>query len=97
MRTLMQVGGVILGVVAGGTVGGFIGWKLGDFGGRSDPENVWFLSMIAGVAVGLAVAISLILRRVWRLGWAFSILLGTVPGIITAVAVILLVAWNRRP
>jgi len=53
MRMLMRVGGVIVGVVAGGTIGGFIGWKLGNFGGRSDPENVWFLSMIVGAKGGM--------------------------------------------
>src|SRR5271165_54000 len=95
MRTLMRVGGVIVGVVAGGTIGGFIGWKLGDFGGRSDPENIWFLSMIVGAAVGLAVALALILRRTRRMGWGLSLLLGTISGIVTATAVILFVAWNR--
>jgi hypothetical protein len=97
MRTLLRVGGVIFGVVTGGTVGGLIGWKLGDFGGRSEPENVWFLSLIVGAAVGLAVAITIILRGAGRLGWGFSLLLGTVSGIVTATAVILFVAWIRRP
>jgi hypothetical protein len=97
MQTLMRVGGVIVGVVAGGTVGGLIGWALGDFGGRSDPENVWFLSLIVGAALGLAVAIALVLRRAGRLGWGVSLLLGTVSGIVTATAVILFVAWQRRP
>jgi hypothetical protein len=97
MQNLMRVGGVILGVVASGTVGGVIGWALGDFGGRSDPENVWFLSMIVGAAVGLAVAIALIVRRAWQRGWGFALLLGTVSGIFTAAAVVLLVAWQRYP
>jgi hypothetical protein len=97
MQTLMRVGGVIVGVVAGGTVGGLIGWALGDFGGRSDPENVWFLSLIVGAALGLAVAIALVHRRARRLGWGVSLLLGTVSGIVTATAVILFVAWQRRP
>ena len=96
-RTLMRVSGVICGVVAGGTVGGLIGWKLGDFGGRSDPENVWFLSLIAGAAIGLALAVAIILRRARRLGWGFSLLLGMVCGIVTATAFILFVAWNRGP
>jgi hypothetical protein len=93
----MQVGGVIFGVVAGGTVGGFIGWALGDFGGRSDPENVWFLSLVVGAAVGLAFASAIILQRAWRLGWGFSLLLGTASGIVTAAAVVLFVAWQRHP
>jgi hypothetical protein len=97
MHTLMRVGGVIFGVVAGGTVGSLVGWALGDFGGRSDPENVWFLSLIVGAAVGLAVAIALILRRAGRLGWGYSLLLGTVSGFVTAAAVVLLVAWQRHP
>jgi len=97
MRMLMQLGGVIFGVVAGGTVGSFIGWKLGDIGGRSDPENVWFLSLMVGAAVGLALTTALILRCAGRLGWGFSFLLGTVSGIVTATAVILFVAWNGRP
>jgi hypothetical protein len=97
MPTLMRVGGAIFGVVAGGTVGGLIGWALGDFGGRSDPENVWFLSLLVGAALGLAFAIALILQRAGRLRWGLSLLLGAVSGIVTATAVILFVVWQRRP
>jgi hypothetical protein len=97
MRTLMRVGGVILSVMAGGTVGGLVGWALGDLGGRSDPQEVWFRSLIVGGAVGLAVAVSLFLRRAKRLGWGASLLLGAVFGIVAAMAVVLLVAWQRRP
>ena len=97
MQTLMRVGGAIFGIVAGGTVGGFIGWALGDFGGHSDPENVWFLCLIAGAAVGLAVAIAITLRRAGRRGWGFSLLLGTATGMVTAAAVVLFVAWHRSP
>jgi membrane protein YqaA with SNARE-associated domain len=97
MRALMRVGGVIFGVVAGGTVGGLIGWALGDFGGRFDPENVWFLCLIVGAAVGLAFALALILRRAGRRSWGFSLLLGTVSSIVTAAVVALFVAWQRHP
>jgi hypothetical protein len=97
MLKLMRVSGVIFGVVAGGTVGGLIGWSLGDFGGRSDPENVWFLSMIAGAAAGLAVALAIILRRAKRLGWGASLLIGAVISAVAATAVVLLVSWQRRP
>jgi hypothetical protein len=92
----MRIGGVIFGIAAGGTVGGLIGWALGDFGGF-DPENVWFLCLIAGAAVGLAFALALILGRAGRLSWGFSFRLGTVSSIVTATGVILFVAWQRPP
>jgi hypothetical protein len=95
MRTSIQVSGAVFGVVAGGILGGLIGWALGDFGGRSDPENVWFISMIVGAAVGLATAIASILRR--SRGLVSALLLGTVSGGVVAATVILLVAWQRRP
>jgi membrane protein YqaA with SNARE-associated domain len=97
MLKLMRISGIIFGVAAGGTVGGLIGWWLGDFGGRSDPENVWFLSMIAGAAVGLAVALAIILRRAKQLGWGASLLIGAVISAVAATAVVLLVSWQRRP
>jgi hypothetical protein len=97
MQTMMRVGGVILGVVAGGTIGGWIGWALGDFGGRFEVENAWFLSMIVGAAVGLAIATAIILRRAKGLEWGPSLLIGTATGITTATAVVLFVAWQRRP
>jgi hypothetical protein len=97
MQTLMRVGGVIFGILAGGTVGGLIGWALGDFGGRAELENAWFLSMTAGAAIGLAVAIAVILRRDKRLGWAASILFGVISSVVAATAFVLLVSWQRRP
>jgi hypothetical protein len=97
MRTWMQVGCVALGIVAGGILGGLIGWKLRDLGGRSDPENVWFISLIVGAAVGLATAVASILRRARGLGWGPALILGTASGGVVAAAVILLVAWQRRP
>ena len=95
MPTAMRVGAVLLGVVAGGTVGGLIGWRLGDFGGRSDPENVWFLSMVAGAGVGLAIAVASILRRARGLGLGSAVVLGTISGGVAVASVILLVAWQR--
>ena len=97
MQTLMRVGGVIFGIVAGGTVGGLIGWTLGDFGGRAEIENAWFLSMTAGAAIGLAIAVAVNLRRDKRQGWAASILVGVISAIVTAAAFVLLVSWQRRP
>jgi hypothetical protein len=97
MRTVMRFGGVILGVVVGGTIGGLIGWALGDFGGRSDPENVWFVSLVIGAATGLAIATAMILRSAKGLGWGFSLLVGAVSGIVAAAVFIVFVAWHRRP
>jgi len=97
MRTVMIIAGVAFGVVAGGTVGGLSGWALGDFGGRSDPENVWFLSLIVGAAVGLALAIAFILRHTRRIRLGASLLLGAMSGIAAGVAVVTLVAWQRHP
>jgi hypothetical protein len=93
----MQVGGVVLGIVAGGVLGGLIGWSLGDFGGRSDPENVWFISLIVGAATGLAIAVASILRLARGVGVVSALLLGAVSGGVAGAAVILLVAWQRRP
>src|SRR6185437_10841957 len=92
-RMLMCIGGAIVSIATGGTVGGFIGWSLGDFGGRSDPENVWFLSLIIGAAIGLAIAIAIILRRATRRSWGVAIFLGMVSAVAVAAAFILLVAW----
>ena len=97
MRTTMQFGGVILAVVVGGTIGGFIGWALGDFGGRSDPENVWVLSLVVGAAVGLAIATAIILRRAKGLGWGSSLGVGAAFGFVAAAVFIVFVAWQRRP
>ena len=97
MRTWMQVGGVVLGIVAGGIFGGLTGWALGDFGGRSDPENVWFISLIVGASFGLAIAVASILRRARGLALGPALFLGTVSAGVVAAAVILLVAWQRRP
>ena len=97
MQTLMRVGGVILGIIAGGTVGGLIGWALGDFRGRAEIENAWFLSMTAGAALGLTVAIAVILQRDKRLGWAASILFGVMSAAVAATVFILRVSWQRRP
>jgi len=96
MRTTMRFGVVILGVVVGGTIGGFIGWALGDFGGRSDPENVWFLSLVLGAAVGFAIASAIILRRARGFSWGYSLVLGAASGFVAAVIFIVLVAWQRR-
>jgi membrane protein YqaA with SNARE-associated domain len=96
MRMTMRFGGVVLGVVVGSTVGGMIGWALGDFGGRSDPENVWFLCLIAGAAVGLAIATAVILRRAKKLAWGPSLLVGTGAGIAGAAFFIVFVALYRR-
>src|SRR5258707_57826 len=97
MRTVMIIGGVAFGVVASGTVGGLSGVAVGDFGGRSDPESVWFLSLIVGAALELAIAIAFILRhnRADRLG-----LIATSRRDVRyrgGVAVVALVAWQRRP
>ena len=74
MQTAIRSGGGILGVVVGGTIGGLIGWTLGDFGGRSDPENVWFISLVVGAAVGLGPSQQrLFLRRGKGLGWGSSL------------------------
>jgi hypothetical protein len=97
MHKLMRISGIIFGVAAGGTVGGWIGWSLGDFGGRSDPENIWFLFMIAGAAVGLAVSLAIVLRRAKQLGWGASLLIGAIIGAVAATAVVLLVSWRGRP
>jgi hypothetical protein len=96
MRTLVRICGVILGLAVGGTVGGFVGWSLGDLGGLSDQENIWFLFFVAGSAIGLAVAIAIILRRA-ALGWSFSIIVGTASGIAAATVFILLASWRGRP
>jgi len=93
----MRVVGVILGVVLGGTVGGLIGWALGDFGGRDDPENVWFVSLIVGAAIGLAVATATILRSAKQRSWSLSLLLGGAIGAVAATAAVLFVIWQRRP
>jgi F0F1-type ATP synthase assembly protein I len=74
-----------------------IGWALGDFGGRSDPENVWFVSLVIGAAIGLAIATAIILRSAKGLGWGFSLLVGAVSGIVAATVFVLFVAWHRRP
>jgi hypothetical protein len=97
MRAAWIIGGAAFGVAVGGAVGGFVGWALGDFGGRSDPENVWFLSLITGAAVGLAIAIAFILRHIRRIRWGSSLLVGAMSGIAAGVAVVALVAWQRRP
>jgi hypothetical protein len=94
MRTVAAIGGVAFGVVAGGTVGGWIGWELGDFGGRSDPENVWFLCLVADAAVGLAIAIAFIFKHAWRIGLGSALLLGAMSGIAAGAAVVTLVAWR---
>lgn len=97
MRTMMRFGGVVLGVVAGGTIGGLIGWTLGDFGGRSDPENVWFASLILGAAVGFAAATAIVLHNAKKLDWRFSLLVGTASGIVAAAVFVVFVAWHGRP
>jgi hypothetical protein len=97
MRTTMRFGVVNLGVVVGGAIGGLIGLALGDFGGRSDPENVWFLSLVAGAAVGLAIAATIILHRAKGLGWGSSLVIGAASAIVTAAVCIVFVAWQRRP
>ena len=97
MQMLMRIGGVIVGVVAGGTVGGTIGWALGDFGGRSDPENIWFLSLIVGASLGLAAGIAVMLRRTGRLGWGFSLVLVTISAIVCATVAVAFVTWQRQP
>lgn len=97
MQMLMRIGGVIVGVVAGGTIGGTIGWALGDFGGRSDPENIWFLSLIVGASLGLAAGIAVMLRRTGRLGWGFSLVLGTISAIVCATVAVAFVTWQRQP
>ena len=94
---LVHVAVAILGVSVGGAGGGMIGWLLGDFGGRSNPENVGFLTFVVGAALGLAIAIAVIFRRAARLGWSLAILLGTASGAIAGIAFILLVYWRRRP
>lgn len=97
MQTTMRIGGVLLGVVAGGTIGGLIGWALGDFGGRSDPENVWFISLIVGAAAGLAAATAIVLRIAKKLEWKVSLLVGTASGIVAAAVFAVFVAWLGRP
>lgn len=97
MLTAIRFGGAILGVVLGGTIGGLIGWALGDFGGRSDPENVWFITLVVGAAVGLAITISIILRSTKGFGWGFSLLVGASSSIVAAASFITFVAWLRRP
>jgi hypothetical protein len=96
-QALTRISGVVVGIATGGTVGGVIGWSLGDFGGLSDPENVGFLSLIFGAAIGLAIAIAIILRHTARRSWKVAIFLGMASAIIFAAAFILLVAWWRRP
>jgi hypothetical protein len=66
-KLLLIVLAVAVAEVAGGTAGGFIGVALGDLGGRIDPENVWVGSILVGAAVGLllALAVLLVLRLVW--------------------------------
>jgi hypothetical protein len=97
MRTLWIFGSLALGIVAGGTVGGLSGWAVGDFGGRSDPENVWFLALIGGAAVGLAIALAFLLRYIRGIGWGSSLLLGTLSGVAAGAAVVTLVAWHGHP
>jgi membrane protein YqaA with SNARE-associated domain len=97
MRTPMQVGGVVFAIVAGGVLGGLIGWSLGDFGGRSDQESVWFVSLVVGAAMGLAIAVASILRRARGVSMGPAILIGTVFASVVAAAVFLLVVWQRRP
>jgi hypothetical protein len=63
MRTVWIIASLALGIVAGGTVGGLSGWALGDLGGRSEPENVWFLALIGGAALGLAIALAFLFRH----------------------------------
>jgi hypothetical protein len=63
MRTVFKIASLVWGVVAGGTVGGLSGWALGDLGGRSEPENVWLLSLIGGAAMGLAIALAFLFRH----------------------------------
>jgi hypothetical protein len=94
---LVHVAVAILGVSVGGAGGGIVGWLLGDFGGRSDPENVGFFSFVVGAALGLAIAIAVIFRRAARLGWSLAIFLGTASGAIAGTAFVLLVYWRRRP
>ncbi len=95
MRTLLRFGDVIFSVVSGGAVGGWIGCSLGDFGGRADSENVWFLSVIIGAAVGLAAVSALIFRGAGRLGWGYSLLLGSIYAIVSATAFILFTLFDH--
>lgn len=73
-----------------------MGWALGDFGGRSDPENVWFLCMVVGAAIGIAIATAINLHRAKHFNWGSSIGVGAASGIVAAAAFIVLVAWQRR-
>ena len=93
----MRFAAVLLGLVVGGTVGGFCGWWLGDFGGRSDPENVWFLSMVLGGGVGLALAIALVLPREKGSSWGSPILIGVTSATVAVVAFVLFTILQRRP
>jgi hypothetical protein len=84
------------GVILGGTIGGFIGWMLGDCGARYEPENVWFLSITLGAAVGFAAATTAALRHAADLTWSVALLIGA--GMATvAMGFILLTCWLRKP
>jgi len=88
---------VTFGVVVGGIVGSVFGWRLGTLGGRSDPENVWFLSMVIGGGVGLGVATALILRRDKETRWGHPVFLGVLCALIAVAACVLFVFLLRRP